>query len=263
MKNKLSFLIVLVLIAGAWCLSPITAGAQSDTVTQTDAAEDEALFEDLLEDEMDASGVGSEEADSVADPLIGWNKAMFHVNDKLYFGLLKPLASGYKKVLPAPVRVAVKNFFHNIKAPIRFVSCVLQGKPEAAGGELGRFVVNSTAGILGLGNPARKIPELNPSEEDLGQTFGHWGVDNGFYIVWPFLGPSTLRDSVGRVGDYFLDPVSYVNPFLARVGFTAPDYVNQASFRIGDYETLKAAALDPYAALRDAYFQYRRQKVSE
>jgi phospholipid-binding lipoprotein MlaA len=262
-KNKLYFLIVLVLIAGAWCLSPMTVGAQSDTSVQTDSTEDDELFEDLLEDEMDANGGDAGDTQAVSDPLIGWNKAMYHFNDKLYFGLLKPLASGYKKVLPSPVRVGVKNFFHNIKAPIRFVSCILQGKPQAAGGEVGRFIVNSTAGVLGLGNPARKIPELNPNEEDLGQTFGHWGIDNGFYIVWPFLGPSTFRDSVGMAGDYFLDPVSYVNPFLARLGITSFDYVNQASFRIGDYEALTAAALDPYSALRNAYIQYRLQKVSE
>ena len=204
-----------------------------------------------------------EEVVHVADPLYPWNRAMFHFNDKLYFWLLKPLSRGYRAVIPTPVRSGVKNFFRNITMPIRMVSCLLQGKGRAASAELSRFLINSTVGVLGFGNPAKRWPELNPSEEDLGQTLGSYGIGNGFYIVWPFLGPSTLRDSIGMVGDWFLDPVSYVESTETYVGVWTFENVNETSFRIGDYESLKEAAIDPYVAFRNAYIQYRKKKVEE
>jgi phospholipid-binding lipoprotein MlaA len=204
-----------------------------------------------------------EEVVYVADPLSPWNRAMFHFNDKLYFWLLKPLSRGYRAVIPTPVRSGVKNFFHNITMPIRMVSCLLQGKGRAASAELSRFLINSTVGVLGFGNPAKRWPELNPSEEDLGQTLGSYGIGNGFYIVWPILGPSTIRDSIGMVGDWFLDPVSYVEPTETYVGVWTFENVNETSFKIGDYESLKEAAIDPYVALRNAYIQHRKKKVEE
>jgi len=199
----------------------------------------------------------------VADPLSPWNRAMFHFNDKLYFWLLKPFSRGYKVVIPTPVRSGVKNFFHNITMPIRMVSCLLQGKGRAASAELSRFLINSTVGVLGFGNPAKRWPELSPSEEDLGQTLGSYGIGNGFYIVWPVLGPSTIRDSIGMVGDWFLDPVSYVESTETYVGVWTFENVNETSFKIGDYESLKEAAIDPYVALRNAYIQHRKKKVEE
>jgi len=204
-----------------------------------------------------------EEVGHVADPLSPWNRAMFHFNDKLYFWLLKPLSRGYKAVVPTPARRGVKNFFHNITMPVRMVSCLLQGKGRAASAELSRFLINSTVGVLGFGNPATRWPELDPSEEDLGQTLGSYGIGNGFYIVWPILGPSTMRDSIGMVGDWLLDPVSYVEPTEAYAGVWALENVNETSFKIGDYESLKEAAVDPYVALRNAYIQHRKKKVEE
>jgi phospholipid-binding lipoprotein MlaA len=204
-----------------------------------------------------------EEVVEVADPLLPLNRAMFHFNDRLYFWVLKPVARGYRAVIPTPVRSGVRNFFHNLTMPIRMLSCILQGKGRAASAELTSFLINSTVGVLGFGNPAKRWPELNPSDEDLGQTFGTYGIGNGFYIVWPVLGPSTLRDSVGMVGDWFLNPVSYVSPTEAYLGIRAVDTVNETSFRIGDYESVKEAAIDPYVAFRNAYIQYRKKKVEE
>ena len=220
--------------------------------------------EDSSEDSLEFFGEDTkEEVVHVADPLSPWNRAMFHFNDKLYFWLLKPLSRGYRAVIPTPVRSGVKNFFHNITMPIRMISCLLQGKGRAASAELSRFLINSTVGVIGFGNPAKRWPELNPSEEDIGQTLGSYGIGNGFYIVWPVLGPSTLRDSVGMVGEWFLDPVSYVHPTEAYLEIWTLDKVNETSFRIGDYESLKEAAIDPYVAFRNAYIQYRKKKVEE
>jgi len=214
--------------------------------------------EDFFEEEFEEDKV------EVADPFSPWNRAMFHFNDKLYFWVVKPLARGYKAVAPDFVRIGVKNFFRNITTPIRLVNCMLQAKGNAAGVEFSRFVVNTTIGVLGFGSPADKYPKLAPPDaEDLGQTFGNYGLGNGFYIVWPIFGPSTLRDSIGRVGDFFLDPVSYVEPTEVSMGIRGFDMVNNTSFRIGDYESLKKSAIDPYTALRDVYLQVRENKVKE
>ena len=212
---------------------------------------------DIFEEEAE------EEALQIADPLYPWNKAMYHVNDKLYFWLMKPLAQGYSIVVPEDARISVSNFFNNITTPIRFVSSLLQFKIKDAGNELLRFVYNSTAGVCGLVDAAKEDLGIKQQDEDLGQTLGSYGIGHGFYLVWPFLGPSSLRDTVGRIGDRFLDPVHYVNPTEASVGITVYDKVNETSFRIGDYEDLKKSAIDPYVSIRDAYLQYRKKKVED
>lgn len=199
----------------------------------------------------------------IADPLAPWNRLMFHVNDKLYFWFLKPLARGYRFVFPGFMRNGVKNFFRNIYTPIRFTSCLLQGKGKAAGNEFASFIINSTWGVLGFGEPAQKRLQIKLSDEDLGQTLGAYGIGNGFYIVWPVLGPSTLRDSVGSAGDGYLNPISYVDPTEAAIGIWFYDRLNETSFRIGEYEAIKQAAVDPYVAVRDGYIQFRKAKVAE
>ena len=204
------------------------------------------------------------EAVRIADPIAPWNKAMYHFNDKLYFWVLKPVAQGYSAVMPEDMRISFSNFFSNLTTPIRFVASLLQFKVKDAGNELIRCVYNSTAGIGGLADVAKTDLGISRKEEDLGQTLGRYGIGQGFYIVWPFLGPSSLRDSVGTVGDWFLDPVTYVNPFFFdSLGIRTFDKVNTVSLHIGDYEDLKKSAIDPYVSLRDAYIQYRKKKVDE
>jgi phospholipid-binding lipoprotein MlaA len=199
----------------------------------------------------------------VPDPLEPMNRAFFHFNDKLYFWFLKPVATGYKVVVPQPVRISVRNFFHNATFPVRFVNCLFQAKIEDAGVELSRFVVNTFVGLAGFVDVATEL-NLKRQEEDLGQTLGSYGVGPGIYINWPILGPSSLRDTVGLVGDAFLDPLNYVIPRTKyRMSVKTYNGVNKTSLTIGDYEDLKRSALDPYVATRDAYFQYRRNKIKE
>ncbi len=212
---------------------------------------------DFLEDELD------EQIVEVADPLEPWNRLMFNVNDTLYFWVAKPCAQVCKAVVPKPARTGVRNFFHNLTTPVRYVNCLLQGKGDSADTELRRFLVNTTVGVLGFGDPARDQYGLEPIEEDLGQTLAIHGLDQGFYIVWPFLGPSTVRDSLGMVGDVFLNPVRYVEPWETSVGISAVNVTNEGSFHIGEYEDFKSAALEPYVAMREAYIQYRNKKIEE
>ncbi len=203
------------------------------------------------------------ENEDIADPLELLNRVFFSFNDKLYFWALKPVATAYGFIVPEWGRTRVRNVFDNIQAPIRLVNALLQLKMPKFGAEFAKFVLNSTVGIGGLFDIAARHPELKTSEEDLGQTFGSYGVGEGFYLVLPFLGPSSLRDTAGKVGDSFLDPIGYITPLRDAVAVRAFDRVNDTSFQIGNYEDIKESAVDPYLAIRDMYKQYRRNKVRE
>jgi phospholipid-binding lipoprotein MlaA len=202
-----------------------------------------------------------EKAD-IADPLEPFNRAMYHFNDKLYFWVLKPVARGYGKVVPEVARIGVRNFFSNIASPIRIVNCVLQAKFVGAVKELGRFAVNTVWGIGGLMDLASdNVVNLPKQDVDFGQTLGVYGLGQGFYIHWPILGPSSPRDTVGMIGDSFLHPFTYLAETDVLIGIKAYETVNSTSLSIGDYESLKDAAVDPYVAFRDAYVQYRLKKI--
>lgn len=203
------------------------------------------------------------EALSIADPIEPWNRLMYRFNDKFYFWLAKPVAQGYKYVVPQDFRGLIGNAFGNIAAPVRIVNNLLQLKVGRAGTELARFLVNSTVGVGGLRDCAGGCFGIKQHDEDLGQTLGYYGLGQGFYIVWPVLGPSSLRDSVGKFGDTYLASISYIKPFDAYLAVRGEETVNGLSFRIGDYEALKDAAVDPYVAMRDAYLQYRKKAVDE
>ena len=214
--------------------------------------------------DIEVSEKASEEAKGeIADPLEPFNRAMYHFNDTLYFWLLKPVAQGYGKVVPEAARVGVSNFFANLAFPLRFINCLLQANFGGAAAELGRFTINTIWGVGGLLDPASsKDINLSKQDEDFGQTLGAYGIGQGFYINWPIFGPSSPRDTVGLVGDAFLTPATYFSPWYAGGGARVYDRVNDTSLKIGDYESLKGAAIDPYVAIRDAYVQYRLKKVN-
>jgi len=223
--------------------------------SQNDSADREfdELDDEFKEDEL-----------KMTDPLVLWNRAMFHFNDRLYFWFLKPVATGYKAVVPQLIRIGVRNFFDNLSFPIRFVNCLLQAKFEGAGNELVSFLLNTTVGVAGLYDVATKNIKIKRENEDFGQTLGSYGIGPGFFINWPILGPSSLRDTVGFIGDFFLDPLNYMVPRTKyRLSVKGYHSINQTSLTIGDYEDLKKSALDPYISYRDAYFQYRENKIKE
>ena len=209
----------------------------------------------------------AEEAPQIADPLRPWNKAMYHFNDKFYFWVLKPVTQVFKYVAPEPLRIMCYNFFDNLRAPGRFVNNLLQWKTKAAGNEFVRFAFNSTAGLGGLADAAKELLHIQKSPADFGQTLGRYGIGQGFYLVWPILGPSSPRDTIGMAGDYFLYPLSYLSFTDISFGYSTGIYgletVNKTSFQIGNYEAFKEAAIDPYVSLRNAYFQNRKKEVGK
>ena len=198
----------------------------------------------------------------IADPIEPVNRVFFVFNDRLYFWLLKPVARGYAFIVPELLRVWIRNAFANIAMPVRLVNSLLQGKGKGAGRELARFTINSTIGMAGLIDTAKNDWEIPPSEEDTGQTLGTYGLGHGAYLVLPLLGPSSLRDGVGLAGDAFLNPLWYLVDRPTAIELYAGKTVNNTSLRIGEYEDIIAAAIDPYLAVRDGYIQHREGQVA-
>jgi phospholipid-binding lipoprotein MlaA len=249
------FLIVVGVVAGAGCATSTQSNPQSPAAAPRDVNSPGDAAVDELEEEYSQRQV------SIADPLEPVNRIMYGFNDVAYFWVVKPVTHAYAGVVPKPARIGIGNFFHNVATPPRLVNCLLQGKGSAAGTELRRFAINTTAGVLGFGDPAHDQWGLEPAEEDLGQTLAVYGFGNGCYVVWPLLGPSTLRDSVGMLGDQFLNPIRYVEPEEVSIGISVESAVNDGSLHIGEYEAFKSAAVDPYVAMRGAYVQYRKKQI--
>jgi phospholipid-binding lipoprotein MlaA len=209
-----------------------------------------------------------EPMETIADPLEPVNRAFFHFNDKLYFWVLKPIATGYKTIIPEEGRIGVRNFFSNLTTPVRLANCLLQANPKCAGTEALRFVLNTTIGVAGLLDPAKKRFNIEKQDKDFGQTLGLWGMGPVFYLNLPILGPLTLRDGLGYAVDVSLDPRTYLAIYVVIAGYINTggwvlEEINETSLTLGEYEDLKKAALDPYIALREAYVQYRQNKIKK
>lgn len=200
---------------------------------------------------------------SIADPIEPVNRFFFRVNDRLYFWIIKPVATGYEKICPEPAREGIRNFFSNLSTPGRLANCLLQAKFEGAGTELLRFGLNTTVGVAGFGDPALGWFDLEKRNEDFGQTLGVYGVGPGFYIDWPVGGPSNLRDSLASVVDSVFDPLNYIPVVGVGTGLRTIKGLNEASFHLGEYERLKASAIDAYSALRNAHYQRREHLIDE
>ena len=227
-------------------------------------ADNDQFNEDVWAEEENWENDDMDESKAIADPLEPVNRIFFHFNDKLYYWVLKPVARGYKAVLPEDIRIVVRNFFNNLLAPTSIVNNLLQGKVKKSFEETLRFVLNTTVGIVGLGDFAQDVLDLQPTYEDTGQTLGYYGLGGIIYINWPILGPSNVRDTIGMVGDYFLDPINYIDiKWEERLAIKAYDRVNRTSLTLGDYELFTETALDPYAAVKDAYQQNRTGRIND
>ena len=224
-----------------------------------------------------ANPAAAEETDEyalprVSDPLAPMNRAFFKFNDGFYAHVLRPFARGYERVVPSPVRQGIGNFFDNLKFPVRFVSSVLQGRPGRATRETGKFLLNTTVGVAGLLRVSDSVPQLAAvPPEDMGQALGAWGIGAGPYLVLPFLGPSSLRDTVGLAGNAMLNPVNWsatertVKGYDStwRYSLQAVDLMNSSPDQIRTYDSFKKSAVDPYISVRHGYLQYRAAAVKK
>ena len=194
------------------------------------------------------------------DPLEPFNRKIFSFNDAVDDAVLRPVATGYVKITPQPVRTGVTNFVNNIKDVWSAINLVLQGRPGEAAQEILRFSLNSTFGMAGFIDIARPMG-LERHNEDFGQTLAVWGAPQGAYLVLPLLGPSTVRDVVGLPGDmYFSASRVFREPRDANP-VTLLTLVNARSQALTATNLLGDIALDKYAFLRDAYLQRRQSLI--
>ncbi|MCK2183578.1 MlaA family lipoprotein [Halomonas getboli] len=194
-----------------------------------------------------------------ADPWEGFNRGVFAFNETVDRYALKPVAQGYRYVTPDPVQTGVGNFFSNLGEIGTTLNSLLQGKPGNAGIATGRFLINSTAGVLGIFDVASHM-DLVGREEDFGQTLAAWGVGSGPYLVLPLLGPSTVRDTAGLPVDWYTDPLTYVEEDKVRYGLRGLDVIDT---RAGLLDQEKLIRGDRYSFIRDSWLQRRRFEVND
>ena len=216
------------------------------------------------------------------DPWEPMNTNIFEFNRQVDRFVLKPVAKGYNFVMPDLVQVGISNIFYNLRFAPRFLNNVFQGKVKGAGIEAGRFLINSTVGLAGFFDVAKRVDLVTP-EEDLGQTLGFYGVKPGPYLMLPFLQPFTVRDFVGYVGDVFLNPINWLvvpiievegvpslidhedrmTSSIIQLGARVGEIVNERSRNLETYQGVEEATLDLYTAVRNAYLQKRIQAIRE
>lgn len=213
------------------------------------------------------SGCATQRAPSPLDPFEPVNRAVFEFNDTADRFVFKPVAEGYRAVLPELVRTGVRNFFSNLRDPWIALNQLMQGKVELALSDGWRFIVNSTFGLGGLMDVATDM-RLAKHNEDFGQTLGVWGLDTGPYIVIPIWGPSNVRDGVGLIADAYAylpwwipEWADWSHRVAWQNSLTALDFVNIRANLLDTTDLLEQAALDRYAFVRDAFFQRRRSLV--
>lgn len=194
------------------------------------------------------------------DPYEGFNRSMFAVNEVIDKYAAKPVAQVYDAAVPLPVKAGVGNFFGNVGDLWIGVNSAMQGKFADAGVDIGRLLINSTVGIFGLFDVASELG-LEKHEEDFGQTLAVWGVRDGGYLFWPFIGPRTVRDTAGFGVDSFVDPVWRVHPVPLRNSLVPLRFVDVRASLLPADKIVEEAALDKYAYIRDAYLQSRRNQI--
>ena len=205
------------------------------------------------------SGCATVQTPTKGDPLEGFNRSMYKFNDTVDTYALKPVAKGYQKVTPKPLRTAFSNFFSNLGDLNNAANNLLQLHITDAVEDIMRFAFNTTFGIGGLLDWATPAG-LPKHSQDFGLTLGRWGVPAGPYLVLPIFGPSSIRDGLGRVVDVRFNPLNYMEP-VARNPLYALQFVSARSDMLGATDLLQQAALDKYSFVRDAYTQQRRAKL--
>lgn len=193
------------------------------------------------------------------DPWEGLNRPLYTFNDTVDRYTLKPIAKGYRAVLPQFMRTGVSNFSNNLRTPVSSVNNLLQGKPTRAASDFARFLLNSTIGIGGLFDVAIHAG-LERYDEDFGQTLAVWGVPDGPFVIVPFLGPATLRDAVAIPANLYLDALRQVDNSSIRDKLWALRLID-LRYRLLSADRFLEESEDPYITLRESYLQNRRYEI--
>lgn len=262
-KTKIYILCSLLFVVGAsfGCARNVADNSTSEISGREGTDQGDAMDMLLDDDFLDDDTIPEVE---YYDPLEPMNRVFFEFNDKLYYWALNPLNTAYTKALPVDIRYSIGNFINNLTAPIRFVNSILQLKFNDAGAVVSRFIINSTLGVYGFGDPALLEFEITPRDEDFGQTLGYWGIGEGLYLCLPVLGPSNIRDGIGFAADAYTHPMVYfVNDLWVSSGYYLVSKVNLLSLNPTIYEDLKKYSLDPYVSMRQVYLDFRRKKIED
>ena len=209
--------------------------------------------------ESESGDFGPEPDDN--DPLEVPNRMFFAFNEALDFMIIRPVAVTYRFIVPTGVRNSVRNFLRNLRSPVILANDLLQGDLDRAEITFTRFFINSTIGLLGVFDIAAESG-FAYHDEDFGQTMGTYGAGEGFYLVLPILGPSSLRDGGGRIVDIFLDPLTYLAPQEVGLGRAVATGIDYRSRNIEELDELKADSLDFYARIRSLYRQFRENEIN-
>jgi len=195
-----------------------------------------------------------------ADPLEPFNRAVFAFNDTVDTAVIKPVAKGYRRVVPGILRTGISNFFSNLEDVWTSVNDVLQGKFQQGVDDFGRVLFNSTFGIAGIFDFASELG-FQKHNEDFGQTLGSWGVGSGAYLVLPILGPSTIRDGFGLLLDTRADLVFYIDGVPVHNSLYGTRAIANRANLLDASSVIEQAALDKYSFVREAWLQRRRNLV--
>lgn len=198
----------------------------------------------------------------VNDPIEGFNRTMFGFNETVDENVLKPVATGYKNVVPSPGRTGVTNFYNNFEDAWSAVNSLLQLKFEHAASDTMRVLVNTTLGFGGVLDWASEM-RLQRYNEDFGQTLAHWGMGEGAYVVWPLLGPSTARDSVALPLDLAAGPGLAIESTAISISASVLNVVNTRANLLDSSALLDDIVLDKYIFVRDGFLQRRRSQVHD
>ena len=261
------FLLILLLALGSGCASKQVPSelAPAATAEQADAEQSVSVpaapaEENSLDDYDDFTA--EDEAIS-RDPLEGWNRFWFSVNDWCIQNVIKPAHKGYAYVVPEPIRNAIGHFRHNLAFPMRMLNFLLQGEFAQAGIEFSKGIGNFMV-TLGFGDVTslnKPLFPYTPEAACFDHTLGVWGVPDGPYFVIPFMGPSTIRGAFGEAGDAAMKPQNYViDEWYVTLGADLYLRFNDIDKRIKAYDQITGSALEPYVALRNAYLTQRRNQ---
>jgi phospholipid-binding lipoprotein MlaA len=260
---------IVLLLFSVWCVQCSSSQQKASPLEKSPSVANVAALGEQSDDDAD-----SEPELVVHDPYEGYNRKIHAFNDFFFHYGIYPLASGWNFITPRFLRVGLDNFITWAYTPGRLINNLLQAKLAGAGKETLSFAINGTMGGLGVYNASREIFALDQTVEDSDQTLGKWGISEGAYIVWPFIGPRTVRGTFGFAGDLMLQPQAVIVPVYIQPeniwvqgAIIATTYsvraVNQTSLDPDAYDNLMKDSIDPYAFLRDIYLQNTRKNVAD
>ena len=272
MKSLSLMMLLCVLLLGSACAkkqnTPLEQNnSQASSVLDEGLATDNAAREGINSqgitvtddyDDFDAYGDFEDYDTKVqADPLIIWNKAWFTFNDFVLLKVAKPVHKAYVKVTPQKIRSGLGYFKYNLNAPVRMANALLQAEFKQFFVEFGKFIINTTtsAGFADVASRNKVLVPYKAQQLCLGYTLAKWNLPEGPYLILPFYGPSTIRESVGTLGDLTAEPLAYLFPWEVALAAGSLFTVNDFGTLYTSYETFKESSFDPYISLRNAYLE--------